>query len=97
MEIDRFLEGRVFDPDRARLIGIVFDRVCEKLGLTGSKDFLARIVARTIIDTAEGDNRDPDLLTAKVIQKLGLPERVSALETPPDQRRTVSQPHLPGS
>jgi hypothetical protein len=74
MPIRPFLEGRVFDPDRARVIGIVFDRVCGKLGLAGAKDFLARIVARAVIDAAGSDSRDPDLLTAQVIQQFRLPD-----------------------
>ena len=82
MPIQPFLEGRVFDPDRARVMGIVFDRVCATLGLTETNDFLTRIVARTVIDAAAGEDRDPDLLTAKVIQQFRLPEPVTAREKP---------------
>jgi hypothetical protein len=48
---------------------VAFETVCQQLGLSGQNDSLTRIVARTVIEKAEGGLRDADELTAAVMRE----------------------------
>jgi hypothetical protein len=70
MPIRPYLEGRVFNPDRVHMMGIVFENVCRDLGLSGKDDLLAKVVARTVIDFAtQHDTLDVHDLTAAVLEE----------------------------
>jgi hypothetical protein len=68
MPIAPFLEGRVFDPDLVRLMGIAFEDVRRELGLS-ENDPLTKVVARTVIDFAEREAPDAHALTAAVLNE----------------------------
>ncbi len=73
MPIRPYLEERAFNPEVVKVMGRAFENVCRELGLSEANDLLAKIVARTVIDAAEVDCRDPALLTAKVMKHFRLP------------------------
>jgi hypothetical protein len=70
MPIRPYLEGRAFNPDRIRVMGIVLQNVCRDLGLSGKDDLLTKVVARTVIDFAtQDDTLDVHDLTAAVLKE----------------------------
>ena len=69
MPITPYLEGRFFDPETNQAMSVAFDNACQQLGLTQQNDPLRKIVARTVIEKAQGGLRDPDELTAAVMRE----------------------------
>jgi hypothetical protein len=82
MTIKPFLEGRRFDPETVKVMGIAYENARKALGLGSKDDFRTRIVARTVIEVTHRGIRDADQLTAAVLREF-------------DQRQaptTVNQP-----
>lgn len=71
MTIKTFLEGRRFDPETVKVMGIAFENARNALGLDNKDDFRTRIVARTVIELTHRGIRDADQLTAAVLREFG--------------------------
>ena len=69
MPIRAFLEGRKFDPETIRLMGIGFELTLAALRLA-NKDFANEVVARQIIAVAQAGERDPERMCERVLQEL---------------------------
>jgi hypothetical protein len=61
MPISRFLDGRYFDPETRRLIGVAFEMARAAVRLTHSDAFDA-IIAERIIELAKAGELDPNVL-----------------------------------
>ena len=72
MPIRAFLEGRKFDPEAIRMLGIGFEMVLAALRLA-DKDVANEIVAGRIIALAEAGERDPERLCEGVLRELQVP------------------------
>ena len=70
MPIRLFLDGRRFDPETTRIMGIAFETVRIALRLTGGNLAEARIAER-IIELAKAGERNPDLLCERVLYEFG--------------------------
>jgi hypothetical protein len=55
MPINRLLAGRAFTPEQTRELVDAFERVLTSLNLTDRSDPICDLVARTIIECADGD------------------------------------------
>ena len=69
MTIKTFLEGRRFDPETVKVMGIAFENARNALGLDNKDNFRTRIVARTVIELTHRGIRDADQLTAAVLRE----------------------------
>jgi hypothetical protein len=66
MPIRAFLEGRKFDSETIRLMGIGFELTLAALWLA-DKDFANEVVAREIIALAQAGERDPERMCENVL------------------------------
>jgi hypothetical protein len=90
MPIRAFLEGRKFDSETIRLMGIGFELTLAALWLA-DKDFANEVVAREIIALAQAGERDPERMCESVLRALRVhpfplactPPEISALDAPP--------------
>ncbi len=74
MPITPFLTGQAFEPEVVRAMSVAFDDVCRSLKLRPRSDPAAEVVAKKIIELAQRGVRDPDALSARVLQELHLGE-----------------------
>jgi hypothetical protein len=73
MSIVPFLQGRVFSPEHAQVMGLAFDKVCADLHDRGQPAVVQEIIiAKRIVDLAMRGERDPDRLAQKALQALGI-------------------------
>ena len=71
MPIRAFLEGRKFDPETIRMLGIGFEMA---LALRlADKDIANEVVSGQIIALAEAGERDPERLCEGVLRELQVP------------------------
>jgi hypothetical protein len=90
MPIRPYLEGRSFDPEMVRIMGVAFENVCRELGLSGQREPLKRVVARTVIDFADANVRDVHRLTAAVMQQFQSRPAAKPTRPPPDSTHEPS-------
>ena len=62
MAIYRLLKDAAFDPEAISLLTSTFEDVCRELGLAQREDPLRDLVAKAIIECAEGGERNPSVL-----------------------------------
>jgi hypothetical protein len=62
MPITPFLDGRHFDTETKRILGVAFAMTCAALRLDDRTDPLTKLVAEKIIELAQGGERDPNIL-----------------------------------
>ena len=62
MPLRQYLQGRRFDPETARLLGVAFEMALVTLQERREIDPLRDAVARKIIELAEAGERDPERL-----------------------------------
>ncbi len=72
MPIRAFLEGRKFDPETIRMLGIGFEMALAALR-SADKDIANEVVAGQIIALAEAGERDPERLCEGVLRELQVP------------------------
>ncbi len=58
MPIQPFLSGQAFGPEVIRDMSLVFENVCEAMGLKTTEDPATTIVAKKVIELAERGVRD---------------------------------------
>jgi hypothetical protein len=62
MPITPFLDGLKFDPEAKRVMGVAFEMARIALRLADRGDVASEIMAKRIIELAEGGERNPNLL-----------------------------------
>ena len=65
MPIMPFLNGRQFDPEALRILGLAFDQVCIALQVETSDDDVRQAIANKVIEFAKAEGR-PDLLLSLI-------------------------------
>ena len=69
MPIMPFLNGRQFDPEALRILGLAFDQVCIALQVETSDDDVRQAIANKVIEFAKAEGR-PDLLCERVLEDI---------------------------
>jgi hypothetical protein len=72
MPIMPFLNGRQFDPEALRILGLAFDQVCIALQVETSDDDVRQAIANKVIELAKAEGR-PDLLFERVLEDIRRP------------------------
>jgi uncharacterized Fe-S cluster-containing MiaB family protein len=72
MPIMSFLNGRQFDPEALRILGLAFDQVCIALQVETSDDDVRQAIANKVIEFAKAEGR-PDLLCERVLEDIRRP------------------------
>jgi hypothetical protein len=72
MPIMPFLNGRQFDPEALRILGLAFDQVCIALQVETSDDDVKQAIANKVIEFAKAEGR-PDLLCERVLEDIRRP------------------------
>ena len=72
MPIMPFLNGRQFDPEALRILGLAFDQVCIALQVETSDDDVRQAIANKVIEFAKAEGR-PDLLFERVLEDIRRP------------------------
>ena len=72
MSIMPFLNGRQFDPEALRILGLAFDQVCIALQVETSDDDVRQAIANKVIEFAKAEGR-PDLLCERVLEDIRRP------------------------
>jgi hypothetical protein len=70
--ITPFLKGQLFDPDAIRVMGIAYQDVCRRLGLTVKADGATEVVATKVIELARRGEHDPARLADAVLKEFKL-------------------------
>ena len=69
MTIHPFLSGQEFDPETIQKMIDALERVCNALGLKMVDDPATRLIAKKIIEQAQGGVRDVSTLTALTLEE----------------------------
>jgi hypothetical protein len=72
VSIHKLLPGKSFDPETIDILNAAFQGVCADLGVTDKTPRSREIVAKTVIELAEG-RRDPEAVRAAVVMFLKAP------------------------
>jgi hypothetical protein len=72
MLITPFLNGRQFDPEALRILGLAFEQVCIALQVETSDDDVRQAIANKVIELAKAEGR-PDLLFERVLEDIRRP------------------------
>ena len=72
MPIMPFLNGRQFDPEALRILGLAFEQVCIALQVETSDDDVRQAIANKVIEFAKAEGR-PDLLFERVLEDIRRP------------------------
>jgi hypothetical protein len=67
------VKGAAFDPEDITVITAAHEIVLKELNVTDRKSPLAFLIAKTVIQLAKSEERDPRLLSERVIQALQSP------------------------
>lgn len=62
MPITPYLRSKAFGPETTAAMGMAFEKVCRRLGLSLTQDPMTESVARVIIEMAEGGETDAERL-----------------------------------
>jgi hypothetical protein len=62
MPITPYLQSNIFEPETTKAMGVAFEKVCLKLGLSLTADVVTESVAKVIIRLAENGESDPERL-----------------------------------
>jgi hypothetical protein len=74
MPITPYLRSKVFAPETNAAMGVAFEKVCRRLGLSLTSDPVTESVARVIIELAEGGETDAERLYQGALAHFGQPE-----------------------
>ena len=69
MPIGEFIAGKSFDPERLFILNVIFECVCADLGVSPIARHSRAIIARKIIELADGV-RDSEAIRTAVIASL---------------------------
>jgi hypothetical protein len=68
-----YLDGRRFDAETTRIMGVAFETARIALRLTDQDKFSEAKIVERIIELAKAGERDPDLLCERVLFEFGKP------------------------
>jgi hypothetical protein len=74
MPITQFLNGERFDPETIRIMGLALETARIALRLADRDDALSATIANKIIELAKAGERNPDLLSERVLADIPRPE-----------------------
>ena len=72
MPIMPFLNGRQFDPEALRILGLAFDQVCIALQVETSDDDVRQAIANKVIQFSKAEGRR-DLLCERILDDMRRP------------------------
>jgi hypothetical protein len=70
MSIAQYLDGRSFDPETLKCMGLAFDASCKRLGITGEANPFKQMVAERVVIFARRGDKDPGALCERVVRSL---------------------------
>ena len=70
MPITTYLNGKWFDPETKRILGLAFELVSITLRIEGSDDHVKQAIAAKIIELAKAGERNPDLLCERALEEI---------------------------
>jgi hypothetical protein len=70
MPVTPFLDGRRFDPETRRVMGVAFEAVCAELRIEDYSGPAASSVASKIIELVAPGETDPDRLCERALDDL---------------------------
>jgi hypothetical protein len=70
--IFQFLQGKSFDSEATHLIGLAYEKACQRLHDASQPELIQEIIAARIIKAAGNGERDPDKLFERALQGLGV-------------------------
>jgi hypothetical protein len=70
MPIRPFLNGRRFDHETVRILGIAFEQVCIALQIGASDDEVKQAIANKVIELLIAGERNPDILCERVLDDI---------------------------
>jgi hypothetical protein len=73
MPITPYLGSKVFEPEATRAMGVAFEKVCRRLGLSLRRDVMTESVAKVIIDLAAAGETDPERLYQRALAHFSNP------------------------
>ena len=73
MPIRPFLNGRRFDQETLRILGVAFEQVCIALQIGASADDVRQAIANKVIVLASAGEHNPDILCERVLEDIRRP------------------------
>ena len=70
MPIRQFLNGKRFDPETTRVLGVAFELVRIALRIEEADDFVKQAIAEKIINLAKVGERNPDILCEQALSDI---------------------------
>jgi hypothetical protein len=74
MPISPYLNGRRFDPETHRILGLAFELTCIALEIGSSDDEVKQAIAEKIIELAKTGERNPDVLCEQALKDIRRPD-----------------------
>lgn len=74
MPISPYLNGRRFDPETKRILGLAFELTCIALRIGDCDDGVKQAIADKIINLAKTGERNPDMLCEQALKDIRRPE-----------------------
>jgi len=71
MPITPYLQSGVFEPETTQAMGVAFEKVCRRLGLSLTRDAMTESVAKVIIGLAEHGESDAERLYEGALAHFG--------------------------
>jgi hypothetical protein len=68
--ISQFLGNSNFDPETRRIMGLAFEMTRLALGFADRGDIANELIAKKIIELAQGGELNPDILCEAVVKEL---------------------------
>ena len=72
MPIRQLLDGRRFDEETLRILGVAFEQVCIALQIGASADDVRQAIANKVIVLSAGEH-NPDILCEPVLEDIRRP------------------------
>lgn len=79
MPITPFLNGRKFDSETRRILGVAFELACVALRIGECDDDVRQTIANRIIEVADDGERNPDVLCEKALKLIRAETRGTSL------------------
>jgi len=73
MPIRPFLNGKRFDQETLRILGVAFEQVCVGLQTGDCDDHVKQAIANKVIELAKTGERNPDLLCERALKDIRQP------------------------
>lgn len=74
MPIALYLNGRQFDAETRRILGVAFETTCIALRIGECDDGVKQAIADKIINLAKTGERNPDVLCEQALKDIRRPE-----------------------